>query len=140
MVELSTQVILDGIEQYGARINHTGSRYIVSPPPIDGEGGRKVDDDYLVEVPSSSVLELGTFLEELGFEQEGHERYPDPAHGKQNHFYSWRRNKLNLIVTTEPQWAQQHRLATIEAKRLNLKTKEERVALFQHYLYGKAPP
>jgi hypothetical protein len=46
------------------------------------------------------------------------------------------RDAMNLIVTDSPEFAKRFMAATSVAKRLNLRVKEDRIALFQAVLYG----
>jgi hypothetical protein len=54
----------------------------------------------------------------------------------QSLFTSLTRGELNLIVTDDEGFADRFMLATRLCTRLNLKMKDERVALFQAVLYG----
>jgi hypothetical protein len=109
-------------------IEPCGSRVTCDPPPAD------TDEDFLVKVKSDdkSVSEIVNNLIELGYQWEGGEHYQMAAET----FMSWRRDKINLIVTRSPVFATRHRAATSVCKRLNLQNKADRIALFQAVLYG----
>jgi len=88
------------------------------------------DWDFLVEGPA---ITIGAYLHEQGFEAEGNESYA----GQERAFTSWRKGDINFLVTSDPDFAARHRLATALMVRFNLQKKEDRVALFKAVLYGE---
>lgn len=117
---------------FDCRVDRCGSRETCHPSPAD------TDEDFLVEIGarswSDAVAKVVHALCEAGFKWEGSEHYQDAA---ANGFMSWRRGTLNLIVTTNGNFANKHRVATALCKRLNLLSKQDRIAVFQAVLYGK---
>lgn len=112
----------------GARIEPCGSRVTCSPPPAD------TDHDFLVELPPDEMT-VSNFVcsaSEAGFRWEGNEHYQTAV----STFMSWRRDDINLIVTSDATFAARHRVATSLCKRLNLLAKDDRIAVFQAVLYG----
>lgn len=106
----------------------TGSRHICDPSPTD------TDEDYLVLLPTAEVMEkLTDELEAKGFEWDHGAEYEG---GAENTFNSYRRGKLNLILTADGDFAKRHQVATNICKTLNLLKKPHRVMVFQGVLYG----
>lgn len=104
----------------GTLLHPTGSRVICDPPPED--------TDY--DVP---VLEGANPLRlDSGWVREGDDGY---GYGATN-FTSYRRGKVNLLVTWDAEFFDRFKAATHVAKRLNLLRKSDRIALFQAVLYG----
>lgn len=110
-----------------------GSRVTCDPPPID------TDWDFLVLIPEGErrTMQLLTDLEGCGYECETTDKhYQDDMREK---FLSFRRDEINLIVTSSKSFVEKHLLATAVCKALNLMVKKDRVALFKAILYGEAP-
>lgn len=105
-----------------------GSQITCDPAPTD------TDRDYLVEVrpDQGSVADAVSELSNARFHWEGSEHYQDAA----GTFMSWRKDNVNLIVTSNSDFAAKHRVATNLCRRLNLLDKKDRIALFQAVLYG----
>lgn len=104
----------------------TGSRFICDPAPTD------TDEDYICFQPRYED-KIDDF-HAAGFSSEGHpEFYTENNRGN---FRSLRRGDLNLIVTDDHDFYELFRSATALAKRLNLRDKSDRIALFQLALYG----
>lgn len=116
----------------GAELTACGSRVTCNPPP------NETDEDWLVLVNQDRISEIVSFLSsEGGWEWEGSsEHYQDLA---ANSFMSWRKGKVNLIITASVNFATQHKLATAHCKRDNVMDKQERIKIFQAYLYGNDP-
>jgi hypothetical protein len=111
-----------------------GSRVTCSPAPTD------TDADYLVYVRShreQDVADVVDILASAGFEWEGASEHYQCLCG--NSFMSWRRDNVNLIVSSSPTFALRHRAATALCKALNLMSKPHRIAVFQAVLYGDKP-
>jgi len=127
MADLS---IFDVLTSLGCTVEPCGSRITCNPPPID------TDADYLVQIVQNDKDTIGRVVNALsgsGFVWEGNEHYQDVA----DDFMSWRSDEnVNLIVTKNVEFAARHRVATALCKRLNLKDKDDRIALFQAVLYG----
>lgn len=117
------------LESFGCKISPCGSRVTCNPPPAG------TDQDYLVEVPhgEKNVRDAMDAFGSAGFHWEGSEHYQNAmADG----FMSWRKDDVNLIVTSNAGFAARHRAATALCTRLNLMEKADRIALFQAVLYG----
>ena len=106
-----------------------GSRVTCNPPVLDS------DSDWLVLVTDWQACVDAAVSE--GFEVSGSvsaDQMTKPNEVQK--FWSLRRGILNLIVTDCPEFAKKFLAATSVAKRLNLKNKADRIALFQAVLYG----
>lgn len=117
------------LEALGATFERCGSRVTCEPAP------ENTDEDWLVILPASQEV-VACAVNELsgdGFSWEGSEHYQDAA---ANDFMSWRKDRVNLIVTASEEFARRHRAATAMCKRLNLLDKQDRIALFQAVLYA----
>lgn len=124
-----TSDISRALDEHGCKVEPCGSRVTCSPPP------ENTDCDFLVEVTKRdqrSVAQLVNDLHRLNFVWEGSRHYQDAM----GNFMSWRRDDVNLILTSNPDFAARHRVATALCKRLNLLDKHDRIALFQAVLYG----
>lgn len=108
-----------------------GSKVTCNPPP-------DTDRDFLVVMPDDheKIGNIVSSLSMMNFAWEGSEHYQDAA----GTFMSWRRDDLNLIVTSNVEFATRHRAATAVCKRLNLLEKPDRIAVFQAVLYGNMEP
>lgn len=118
------------LEGLGCVVQPCGSRVTCNPAPQD------TDADYLVQMLRTDTDTVGRVVNELsgaGFKWEGSEHYQDAA---ASDFMSWRKDDTNLIVTSNAEFANRHRVATALCKRLNLLVKADRIALFQAVLYG----
>lgn len=106
----------------------TGSRYICDPPPDD------TDEDYLILCPASEDMEaLTEALQAKGFDWDHGAEYEG---GEENTFNSYRRGKLNLLLTADTDFAKRHQVASDICKALNLLKKPHRIMVFQGVLYG----
>lgn len=133
----SLGAVFDELNKLGCKVEPCGSRVTCFPAPKD------TDEDYLVEVPadSSPVIAKGqdkialvvSLLNDSGFHWEGGKHYQIQIAGD---FMSFRRDDVNLIVTGNEKFANQHRLATYVCKRLNILNKLHRITVFQALLYG----
>lgn len=109
-----------------------GSRVTCDPTPTD------TDEDYLVQVPSPRVPDVMVGLNECGYSWEGSsEHYQFKI---DDGFSSFRKGRVNLIVSANPFFVERHQVATHVCKRLNLMNKKDRIALFQAVLYGRVWP
>lgn len=102
----------------------TGSRHICDPAPTD------TDEDWLVYAERSLVSEL----ESAGFVAGGAYRESPTSS-----FRSWRRDEVNLIVTTSLVFYLRFAAATAWAKEMNVLSKPERVSLFNAITHGDGP-
>lgn len=117
------------LENLWATFERCGSRVTCSPPPDNS------DEDWLVVIPPhrQNVADAVGHLSSQGYQWEGSEHYQDAA---ASDFMSWRKGAVNLIVTASEQFATRHRAATALCKRLNLMSKQDRIAVFQAVLYA----
>lgn len=104
----------------------TGSREICTPPPIG------TDEDWIVH-----VLSLTDAIKKLS--AEGFQTTTDQDYeGTQSDFQSWKKEELNILVTEDAGFFAKFVAATSIAKRLNLLSKDDRIALFRAVLYAEA--
>ena len=110
-----------------------GSTVTCNPPPTN------TDKDFLVLVPGFEHFGIATRLCNEGWEPEGSHVTDEalPATTDQE-FISFRKGRINLILTRSPVFFKRFKAATSVAKRLNLRSKPDRVALFQAVLYGNS--
>lgn len=107
-----------------------GSRVTCNPPPAD------TDADYLVLVDSTNADRVREMIA-TDFQFDGSDvgdvalNTPDDQR-----FASYSDGEVNLIVTESVVFFRRFMAATSVAKRLNLMSKDDRVALFQAVLYG----
>lgn len=133
-LELEIPLVLDALEAMilaGATVEPCGSRVTCDPPPGDS------DRDLLVEIPAGREAASAAVirLDSAGFSlDEGSQHYQDAVAGG---FMSWRYQDINVILTSNADFAHRHRVATALCKRLNLLQKPDRIAVFQAVLYGK---
>lgn len=120
------------LNDIGAEVTACGSRVTCNPPPSE------TDEDWLVLVNQDRISGIISFLSSEGdWKWEGSsEHYQDLA---ANSFMSWRKGKVNLIITASKDFATRHKLATAHCKRDNVMGKQERIKIFQAYLYGNDP-
>jgi len=88
-------------------------------------------------VPEDSDIDILVLVRSIA-EIQGTEDHTGSMSG-QSAFVSLREGDRNYIITADPVFFEKFMLATGVAKKLNLLKKEDRVALFQAILYGKAP-
>lgn len=128
------QEIFDHLVNLHCMVTPCGSRVTCDPAPTD------TDEDYLLSVhgiKKQNLSNVVVFLESNGFINESDsEHYQDQA---ESTFVSMRRDEVNLIISTCPDFVKSHKLATAVCKELNLMDKHDRIVLFQAFLYGTAP-
>lgn len=128
---------------HDCRVEVCGSQVTCDPPPPAS------DTDYLVEIvrPEDLYHSFSTpqcalegqvsvviaYLTNAGFFLEGRDHY---QHMTSSTFASLRRERVNIILTSNPEFARRHRAATHICTRLNVLAKPDRVAIFQAVLYG----
>lgn len=112
--------------KYNADVYLTGSRAICKNPPEDS------DTDYLVTL-YNGMEEVLAYLKDHGFEPvEGSNKgYADEVQ------WSLKRGNLNLILSRDAEFSDRWKAATEEAKRLGLKLRSERAALFREMVDEK---
>ena len=108
-------------------IYQTGSSVICSPPVLD------TDIDFVI--CAENIVEFDKFITASGFieSSQDEEEYDIQGEG----FSCYRKDNINLIITTNYKWYLQWVVATNLAKKLNLLKKEDRVTLFKFVLYGE---
>jgi hypothetical protein len=125
-VELLTLNV--GVMERAKRIERVGSRVTCEPPIMT------TDIDLLVLC--DSFEDVGAFLAGNGFELGGSHpvdpNYADSAF----RFESYSNGEYNYIITRSEDFFNRFMAATSVAKRLNLRMKSDRIALFQAVLYG----
>lgn len=52
-------------------------------------------------------------------------------------FHSWRKGRVNVLLTDDHGWYERHRVATSVCKKLNIMSKEHRIAVFRAILYNE---
>jgi hypothetical protein len=127
--------ILEKLMKLGVVVTQCGSRVTCCPAPTES------DFDYLVVVPYVGSLRQQRITMDLSviladYSLDGGDHYQNLV---ANTFCSWRSRNgmINLIVTSNQEFAAKHKLATAVCKRLNLMDKKHRILLFQAILYGK---
>lgn len=105
----------------------TGSFYICQPQVLD------TDKDYVVLVKDLNKSQ--SKLQELGYKASisDSDEYDLEAEGG---FMCYRKGDINLIVTEDEKFFLKFWEATVLAKQLNLKEKNDRIYLFKYVLYG----
>lgn len=108
-----------------------GSRVTVDPPPLD------TDQDVLCLVSKADSIDIENAMKIDGFVREGScPADMDINTCGDNTFFSMRKGEMNYIITCSEDFYKRFSAATELAKLYNLKTKVERVQLFQAVLYG----
>lgn len=135
--DVTLQDVLTAFAREGfadAHYHRTGSQEICNPAPQ----GR--DEDWLIYIHENAdperqqrrIQAAVRILFDFGFDQEGGEHYQI---GVDTHFHSFRKGKLNILLTANEQFCQRHQRATAFCKKLNVMDKEDRIALFRCFLY-----
>jgi len=107
----------------------TGSAYICNPPVTD------TDIDYIC-ICDGELSQAIDLLTGAGYSVTD---YDDEDYPEDSVFITFRKDKINLIVTADEDFYNKFVAATEVAKHLNLLKKSDRVMLFQAVLYGNAP-
>lgn len=119
-MEFDAVYMLDGM---GIKYLRTGSREICDPPVMDTD----------VDIVALDVKhELGSALRKCGYKQ----TTPTQEGYDETDFITYRNGEVNLIVVHDKGSFSAWIAATAAAKQLNIKSKKERVRLFQGVLYG----
>lgn len=125
--------LLSTLKPISLAVAKVGSKVTCNPPP------ENTDKDYLVllhwDYIETSLLE--EYLSSSGFLYEGDQSYKDCAedYNTELAFRSYRKGDVNLIVTFSKIFYEKFLAATLLAKKLNLMEKQQRVDLFQTFLY-----
>jgi hypothetical protein len=117
------------------RVIPVGSRITCDPPVLD------TDQDFLVLWPQDRYErdDLINRLQGEGWELDGSfSRDEDNRSDPDHRFVSYSRERVNLITTCSPLFFRRFLAASSVAKRFNLLTKDDRIALFQAVLYANA--
>lgn len=123
--QLLDPTLISALRGMGAyNIQPCGSRITCDPPVMD------TDEDWLVVHSGRRADEIAFMLQGAGWDQES-VNYDD------SYFASWRKGRVNLLITSDETWADRHRAATFLCKRLNLMVKADRIALFRAVLYSE---
>jgi len=119
------------VYDFGCALLPVGSRTI-SPEAYTN----KSDYDYLIY---TAHAEIQTKLGQMGFELDGEGHY-EPSQNNPtstSKFNSWRRGKMNLIVTYDKPFFDLFRKANSRCVRQKIIRREDRVRVFQEILYGR---
>lgn len=119
------EINIETLSRLGFDCFRTGSREICNPPPLD------TDEDYLVWSLSEVSGYLDVLLELGGW------TYQDRPYGENLEFDSWRKGSVNILKTSDTNFALKFKLATKVAKGFNLLKKEDRISLFEAILYDR---
>ncbi len=118
------------LEPVALCMNMVGSRYTVDPPPTD------TDEDWLVLIPEKHFKD-GMAVSLLDKNRFGLDNPSEHYRADQSLFNSWRGpENTNILITANRDFHNRFLAATSLAKKYNLKTRPERVELFQAVLYG----
>lgn len=128
-VERSPYYFLSFIKAYEL----VGSRVTCNPPPLN------TDQDVLCLVPDHSLTNMQGAMAFEGYVYEG-SAPTDVAQGPNMDtarvFTSMRKGSMNYILTSDEEFYKRFLAATRLAKKFNLASKADRIALFQAVLYG----
>ncbi len=105
------------------KIRFVGSKHTVNPPPKDS------DVDYLIL--TSNIKGLGGALSDSGFKNES----TLAEYQGLNHFESYRKELMNLIVTDSKFFFYKFMTATYICKLFNTQPRSRRIRIFQAVLY-----
>lgn len=105
----------------------TGSREICNPPPTN--------TDYDIVCLTKTLRDAIDFLIPLGFELNSSQSY-EIDEGEFD-FDCFRMGEINLIVTSDPTFFKRWKFATKICKDANVMDKEDRIIIFQGFLYGR---
>lgn len=119
---MKRDALLEILETNAVKFQMTGSRYICNPAPTD------TDEDYV----ALSGGPLADALQRSGFDMNTN---AELYHGLPD-FYAWRCGEFNVIETNNPVFFARFVAATEAAKAMNLRSKADRIAIFQAVLYG----
>lgn len=118
------------LEPVALCMSMVGSRYTVDPPPTD------TDEDWLVLIPEKHFKD-GRAVQLLDENRFGLDNPSEHYRADQSLFNSWRGpENTNILITANRNFHDRFLAATALAKKYNLKTRPERVELFQAVLYG----
>jgi hypothetical protein len=107
-----------------------GSRITCDPPPTE------TDEDWIVLSEDNKGKFTKVLLDEYGFEKGGSDLVDEEDWDEDYSFVSLKLGRVNLIITSSPDFYRRFLAASSVAKRLNLLRKDDRIALFQAVLYG----
>lgn len=108
--------------KYYESVFQTGSTIICSPPVTN------TDEDWMFYTKDMSNFQW--YLMENGFKQGG-------SKGEQSYWSSWKKGKLNFLLTDDIDYYDKFETATKVATKLNLKDKSQRVTLFNYVMNGE---
>lgn len=110
-----------------------GSRVSCNPPPTN------TDCDILCLINITDVWHFNSESQKSGWvtESNAYDNLADFNNVQAQQFWSFRKDDINLIVTSSIEFYDKFMFATKIATNLNLKKKIDRIILFQAILYGK---
>lgn len=133
--------VMMALNGFGCRIRACGSKVTNTPPPPGA------DNDFIVLVPEAVFLPLDHYLlTEAGYDLESErDSYMIAEAPGENAFASYRKegptgekaDSINLLLVTDPAFYERHAVATALLRRLNLPSKDDRIAVSYAVLYGK---
>lgn len=121
---------IESIRELFLSVTPVGSRVTCNPPPTD------TDEDFLVLVAEDKWSDLPGLLE--AWSHDGSDVSDPETLDAALAFQSYSLGDMNIIATKCREFHRRFLAATSIAKRLNLLSKGDRVALFQAVLYGNA--
>lgn len=107
--------------KYYESVFQTGSTIICSPPVIN------TDEDWMFYTKDMSNFSY--YLITNGFQIGG-------SVGENANWYSYKKDKLNFLLTNDIDYYDSFEEATKVATKLNLKDKQQRITLFNYILNG----
>jgi hypothetical protein len=116
------------VEHYEAIKNAGGYLWPVGSRTIDGAAQHDSDYDFLF----LSKDRIPDVFDKLGYDLLSGGAHYDPSEGR---FNSWRLGFVNFIATDEIEFVKRFLVANEAAKRMSLKSRNDRVTLFQAVLY-----
>ena len=125
--------ILTELRTLALGLEPVGSRVTCDPPVLN------TDEDYLVLVAPEAMPDVHMALLRAEFALDGSNTADAVSTvPEEDRFQSFSNDTVNIILTRSPKFFRRFMAATYVARRLNLRVKGDRIALFQAVLYGNA--
>lgn len=113
---------------YEIQVRYTGSHYICNPPV------ETTDIDYIIYCKPEDWNSVITKTRSLGFTAQA-SYFSEYSESAKTQFISFKKDKLNYIITPHDEYFDKFVNATELAKRLNLLEKEARIELFHFVIH-----